>query len=39
MLRLIFYSSNLQDIDRAAKTAPEKRLGTTFWSIGWVGQD
>ena len=38
-VKLIFYSSNLQGIDRAAKIAPEKRLGTTFWSIGWVGRD
>ena len=30
---------NLQGIDRAVETAPEKRLGTTFWSIGWVGRD
>ena len=29
-LKLIFYSSELQDIDRAAKIAPEKRLGTHF---------
>ena len=38
-VKLIFYSSDLQSIDRAAKIAPEKRLGTTFWSIGWVGRD
>ena len=27
---LIFYSSNLQHIDRTAKTVPENWLGTTF---------
>jgi CRISPR/Cas system CMR-associated protein Cmr5 small subunit len=38
-LRLIFYSSNLQGIDRAAKIAPEK----TAWHyilvdwLGWAG--
>ena len=35
----IFYSSNLQGIDRTAETAPEKRFGTTFSVIGGVGRD
>ena len=38
-LKLIFYSSNLQGIDRAVETAPEKRLGTHIlvdW-LGWAG--
>jgi hypothetical protein len=38
-VKLIFYSSNLQGIDRTAETAPEERLGTTFSVIGGVGRD
>ena len=29
-IKLIFYSSNLQHVDRTAKTVPENRLGTTI---------
>jgi hypothetical protein len=29
-LKLIFYSTNSQAIERTQKSAPEKRLGTTF---------
>jgi hypothetical protein len=29
-VKLIFYSTNSQAIERTQKSAPEKRLGTTF---------
>jgi len=35
--KLIFYSLNLQHIDRTAKTVPENRLGTTFSVTDGVG--
>ena len=39
IVKLIFYSSNLQHIDATAKTASENRLGTTFSVTDGVGRD